>query len=96
MAENAPLWPHVARKTPEGGAHIHLGERNFFFVTVNTKDRVPWMAQAAVQETLVRIWRWPVESPCTRSPSIWCMCSFCRSRPRWISAPQGKHLSGVP
>lgn len=57
MAENAPLWPHVGRKTPAGGAHIHLGERNIFFVTVNTKDRVPWMAQTAVQETLVRLWR---------------------------------------
>ena len=57
MADNAPLWPHVGRKTPAGGAHIHLGERNIFFVTVNTKDRVPWMAQTAVQKTLAGIWR---------------------------------------
>jgi putative transposase len=57
MAENSPLWPHVGRKTPMGGAHIHLDQPNFFFVTVNAKDRVPWIAHAAVQQTLARLWQ---------------------------------------
>jgi putative transposase len=57
MVESVPLWPQVGRKAPAGGAHIHSGERNFFFVTVNAKDRVPWMAQHAVQDSLMRIWR---------------------------------------
>ena len=57
MAENAPLWPHVGRTTPAAGALVRLGGRNFFFVTVNAKDRVPWMAQTVVQQALLQIWR---------------------------------------
>jgi putative transposase len=57
MEEKPPLDPDIGRKTPAAGAHIFLGQTNFFFVTINTKDRVPWMAQAQVQESLVSIWR---------------------------------------
>jgi putative transposase len=56
MDERVPLWPQVGRKTPAGGAHIHSSERNFFFVTVNAKDRVAWLAQKVVEDSLTRIW----------------------------------------
>jgi putative transposase len=49
--------PEVGRKTPAGGAHIFLGKPNIFFVTANAKDRVPWMNQREVQESLAGIWR---------------------------------------
>ncbi len=57
MAENSPLWPHVGRTAPAGGAHIFLGQPNIFFLTVNTKDRVPWLGQHKVQSSLEDIWR---------------------------------------
>ena len=55
--ERAPLWPHVGRSAPAAGAHVLLGGPNIFFLTVNAKDRVPWMAQATVQEGLASVWR---------------------------------------
>ncbi len=57
MAKGSPPYVEVGRKTPARGAHIFSGQPNFFFVTVNAKDRVQWMAQAQVQSSLVRIWR---------------------------------------
>jgi REP element-mobilizing transposase RayT len=57
VAENSPLYPQVGRKVPSPGAHIFLGQPNIFFLTVNAKDRVAWMAQPAVQASLVRIWQ---------------------------------------
>jgi len=49
--------PQVGRKTPAGGAHIFLGHTNVFFVTVNAKDRIPWIGQPTVQSALVNLWR---------------------------------------
>jgi len=57
MSEGSGQFPQGGRQTPAGGAHIFLGQPNFFFVTVNSKDGVPWMNQAAVQSTLVSLWR---------------------------------------
>ena len=57
MPENSPLWPHVGRTMPAGGAHIFLGQPNIFFVTVNAKDRVPWIGQGTVQNGLEKLWR---------------------------------------
>ncbi len=47
----------IGRRTPAGGAHIFLGGPNVFLVTVNAKDRIPWIGQAIVQSALERIWR---------------------------------------
>ena len=51
------LYPFIGRKTPAGGAHILLGQPNIFFLTINTKDRVPWMDQTTVQSSLESIWQ---------------------------------------
>ena len=51
------IYRPIGRKAPAGGAHIFLGQPNIFFVTVNAKDRVPWIGQASVQSALVRLWR---------------------------------------
>lgn len=48
---------HIGRKTPAGGAHIFFGQENIFFVTVNAKDRVAWMADPKVRDSLVGIWK---------------------------------------
>ena len=55
--EKARLNPQVGRHTPAGGAHLLLGQPNIFFLTVNAKDRVPWMNQSTVQHSLVAVWR---------------------------------------
>jgi hypothetical protein len=57
MKQPAPIYPEAGRKTPSQGARISLEEPNIFFLTVNAKDRIPWMAQAAVHEALLEIWR---------------------------------------
>ena len=57
MPDQPPLDPPVGRHTPARGAHIYFGELNVFFLTVNAKDHEPWMAQAAVRDSLAEIWR---------------------------------------
>ena len=57
MARGEGAYPETGWKTPAGEAHIFLGQPNIFFVTVNAKDRVPWINQAPVQESLGEIWR---------------------------------------
>ena len=47
----------AGRKRPARGAHILLGRTNVFFITVNAKDRVPWIGQPIVQADLARLWR---------------------------------------
>jgi len=47
----------IGRQTPAGGAHIFLWQPNIFFLSVNAKDRLPWIANAAVQSSLEEIWR---------------------------------------
>jgi len=56
MTQGEGIYPTIGRKTPTGGAHIFLGQPNIFFVTVNAKDRSPWLAQPEVQRDLVEIW----------------------------------------
>ena len=56
MARGEGIYRETGRQTPSEGAHIFLGQPNIFFVTVNAKDAVPWMASATVQESLVEIW----------------------------------------
>src|ERR1039457_3246640 len=65
MAAGDGAHHEVGRRTPAAGAHIFVSHTNIFFVTVNAKDRVPWISQAAVHSALVEIWRdqacaWPV------------------------------------
>jgi len=57
MTRDSGPYAEVGRQTPAGGAHIFLGQPNVFFVTVCADARIPWMAQAAVQSALERIWR---------------------------------------
>ena len=57
MSEPNPDREYAGRTAPAGGAHIFLGQTNIFFLTVNTKDRGPWMNQLAVQKSLVEIWQ---------------------------------------
>ena len=57
MTAGSGAHPETGRKTPAAVAHIFLGQTNIFFVTVNAKDRVPWINQPAVQVALVEIWR---------------------------------------
>jgi putative transposase len=56
MTQGEGIYPTIGRKTPACGAHIFLGQPNIFFVTVNAKDRSPWLAQPEVQRDLVEIW----------------------------------------
>ncbi|HXI71362.1 MAG TPA: hypothetical protein VNN22_13480 [Verrucomicrobiae bacterium] len=56
MATGEGIHRAVGRQTPAPGAHIFSGQPNFFFVTVNAKDRVAWLASATVQQSLAEIW----------------------------------------
>ena len=57
MSKGEGIYRDSGRQTPASGAHIFLGQPNIFFVTVNAKDAVPWMAKATVQNSLAEIWR---------------------------------------
>src|SRR2546423_1748375 len=57
MNESPGAHEPVGRKTPAPGAHIYIGQSNIFFVTVNAKDRIPWIGQPNVQARLEEIWR---------------------------------------
>ena len=57
MTRGDGIYPDVGRKTPAGGAHILLGQLNIFFVTVNAKDAVPWLANDLAHASLVKLWR---------------------------------------
>jgi putative transposase len=57
MAMGEGGYRNVGRQTPARGAHIFLGQPNVSFVTVNTKDREPWLGTTTMQAELVRIWR---------------------------------------
>ncbi|MFO1514995.1 MAG: hypothetical protein U1F83_19165 [Verrucomicrobiota bacterium] len=56
MSRGEGIYPDVGRQTPAEGAHIFLGQPNIFFVTVNAKHAVSWMANEAVQKSLMEIW----------------------------------------
>jgi putative transposase len=57
MTRGDGIYPDVGRQTPTGGAHIYLGQPNIFFVTVNAKDAMPWLANDLAHASLVRLWR---------------------------------------
>src|SRR5438132_634227 len=57
MNESPGAHEPIGRKTPAAGAHIYIGQSNIFFVTVNAKDRIPWIGQPNVQARLEEIWR---------------------------------------
>jgi putative transposase len=57
MSKGEGFFRDTGRQTPASGAHIFLGQSNIFFVTVNAKDAVPWMANANVHKLLEEIWR---------------------------------------
>jgi hypothetical protein len=57
MTTGEGMHPDVGRKTPAGGAQIFLGQPNVFFVTVNAKNAIPWMANPLVHGSLVKLWR---------------------------------------
>jgi putative transposase len=45
------------RRKPAEGVHIYSGEPTIVFVTVCTKDRIPWLACEEAHKVLVGIWR---------------------------------------
>lgn len=49
--------PDMGRKTPEQNVLISPSHPTIVFVTVCTKDRQPWLAQASVQRSLEQIWK---------------------------------------
>jgi len=57
MSKGEGIYRATGRQAPASGAHIFLGQPNIFFVTVNAKDALPWMANATVQNSLAEIWR---------------------------------------
>jgi len=57
MDERAPIYPDTERKTPAKGVRVSLEEPNIVLLSVNAKDRVPWIGQSAVHRSLESIWR---------------------------------------
>src|SRR5436309_9930500 len=47
---------HVGRRHPASGVRIELGEPTIVFVTVVTRDRKRWLAQALVHQLLRDAW----------------------------------------
>ena len=45
------------RKSPAKGVKIFLSGPNIVLLTVNAKDRIPWLAQPLVHGSLKEIWR---------------------------------------
>ena len=56
MAERFSPDGIPGRKTPAKGVKISLSGPNLVLLTVNTKDRVPWLTQPAVHTSLREIW----------------------------------------
>jgi putative transposase len=50
-------WSQVGRLTPAQGVHLTSHQPVVVWLTVCTKDRVPWLKQTVVQEKLRAIWR---------------------------------------
>lgn len=51
------IYPDPERKTPAQGIRISLEGPTIVLLSVNSKDRVPWIAQDAVHRPLKAIWR---------------------------------------
>ena len=57
MAESISPDRPPGRRTPAHGVKLSLSGPNIVLLTVNTKDRVPWLAQPVVHASLREIWR---------------------------------------
>ena len=57
MRDIPPLDPIPGRKKPAGGVKVLLWQPTIVLLSVCAKDRKPWIAQRAVQESLEEIWR---------------------------------------
>jgi putative transposase len=57
MEGDNEMYPNIGRKAPASGAHIIPGRPNIFFVTVNAKDRQPWIGHSQVLTELVKVWK---------------------------------------
>ena len=57
MAESISPDRLPGRRTPAHGVKLSLAGPNIVLLTVNTKDRVPWLAQPVVHASLREIWR---------------------------------------
>jgi putative transposase len=47
----------IGRKRPARGVHINLGEPTIVFLTVCTRDRLPWLAQEHIHDICRRVWQ---------------------------------------
>jgi REP element-mobilizing transposase RayT len=56
MSDYAPI-ADSGRKHPARGVLISSEQPTIVFLTVCTKDRLPWLAQRAVHEALINIWQ---------------------------------------
>ena len=52
----SPIVLEPGRRKPAEGVRIDLGQPTIVFVTVCTKDRVPWLACEEAHRLLVRVW----------------------------------------
>jgi len=48
---------HIGRKHPASGVRIDLGQPTIVFLTVNTRDRRPWLPQPLVNHVLRETWQ---------------------------------------
>jgi putative transposase len=69
------------RRTPAKRVHISLSGLNWVFLTVCTKDRERWLAQARVQRSLHEIW--------LHTADAWLVCDF-------LLMPDHLHLFCAP
>lgn len=57
MASKYPVDPPPGRRHPVHGVRVELGQPTIVFLTVCSKGRARWLAQSAVMNSLVDIWR---------------------------------------
>ncbi len=55
--QSPPSDEHVGRRNPSPGVHLQSLGATRVFLTVNTRDGLPWLANGEVQEKLVATWR---------------------------------------
>jgi putative transposase len=56
MSKEDGMYHHVGRMTPAQGVHLTSHQPVIVWLTVCTKDRVGWLTQSEVMETLHEIW----------------------------------------
>jgi putative transposase len=47
----------VGRKNPATGVHVYFNQPTIVLLSVNTRDREPWLANDLVHSTLSAVWR---------------------------------------